>query len=97
MLVYHYHHVVVVEAIGIIDSPELGKHKYVSINSIDPVSEKRDVKSLNEFSTNKITHNDVVRSSNSVYTSQSQSSNSGIIFAVTGHSLTAPLMPTGLC
>lgn len=95
---------------GIIDSPELRKSREKvkhasSLNSIMSIdAEKSDVKPVNEFqSANdfqpiKITHDDVVHGSNSVYGSQSPFASGGIIFAISGQqSSSTPLMSAGLC
>jgi hypothetical protein len=83
---------------GIVDSPELRKAREVmntKLNSID----MNDKQSLN-IQPLKITHQDVVMGSNSVYGSQFAGGNSGggIIFAITGQSTSAaaPLMSPGL-
>ncbi|KAG5680781.1 hypothetical protein PVAND_010267 [Polypedilum vanderplanki] len=77
---------------GIVDSPELRKSreksKSSSLNSI--IAADANEKPVNEFQPLKITHEDVVKGSNSVYSSQSQFSNGGIIFAITGQSSLAP-------
>jgi hypothetical protein len=104
ILLWHCHMVTAIP--GIVDSPELRKSreigsKHPSLNAIVPVDVSS--KPVNDFQPMRLTLEDVVTGSNSVYGSQfgsqfgPQFSSGGIIFAISGgQSSQAPLMSTGL-